>query len=203
MNGIFLVFISNKFILFYLGYFTFWYSLLKFVLLFFISLILVDFMYYIFHRLHHALPLLWVFHHVHHGDKKLNLSTAYRISIVEQIYLFLFYVPILLVGVPPYMILLSHYSLVIYQFFCHSIYIKFPNFLKILFITPQLHSIHHDQEIKHQNSNFGGVFSIWDRLFGTYVNTIDSFTPGIKGYKQDNFIMMQIDPIVAYFKKRL
>ncbi len=188
LNGVVLIFISRQFILLYMGYFLVWYSFLynntfHFTLTsFLLSLLLVDFTYYIFHLLHHRFAFLWMFHHVHHGDNKLNLSTTYRISWIEQIYEFLFFAPILLLGVHPFFILLSFYFLCLWQLVCHSGYIKLPHFLSYVFITPQLHAIHHDQVTKHQNSNFGGIFTIWDRLFSTFTDKIDTFTPGIKGY---------------------
>ncbi len=207
LNGIGLIFISRKFILFYTGYFLIWYSFLNYknypfgLLSFIIALFLVDFIYYIFHLLHHRIKIFWTFHHVHHGDDKLNLSTAYRISWIEQIYEFLFFVPLILIGIHPFLILISFYVLCLWQFICHSQYIKFPHFMSYIFITPQLHKIHHDQVNKNQNSNFGAIFSMWDRMFGTYVDKIDNFTPGIKGYHQENILKIYTDPIINNYKK--
>lgn len=207
LNGLGLIFISRKFIIFYMGYFLIWYSALKYetfnftITSFILTLLLVDFTYYIFHLLHHRIKFLWTFHHVHHGDNKLNLSTTYRISWVEQIYEFLFFLPLVLIGTHPLLILMAFYFLCLYQFICHSQYIKFPHFMNYLFITPQTHAIHHNQVAKHQNNNFGGVFSVWDKIFKTYTDKIDTFTPGIKGYSQDNLFKIYTDPIINNYKK--
>ncbi len=168
-----------------------------------VALIVVDFIYYIFHRLHHTFRLFWAFHYVHHGDNHLNLSTAYRVSWIEQIYImFFFLTPTVLTGIHPVDVFLSFMFLSFYQFFCHSQYIKLPRFFDYLFVTPHNHGIHHDQKSKNQNSNFGGVFSIWDRILKTYVAEIPTFIPGIQGYQQDNPIQMQVDPIVSFLKQK-
>ncbi len=207
LNGLVLVLVSRYFITLYIGYFIVLYSLLNYeafhftVVNFAIALLLVDFMYYLFHLLHHRIYFFWKFHHVHHGDNKLNLSTSYRISWVEQIYEFLFFLPLVVIGIHPLLILISFYILCLWQFICHSQYIKFPHFLSYIFITPQLHAIHHNQINKHQNSNFGGIFSIWDHMLGSHVDKIGSFTPGIKGYHQNNLLMIYTDPIFKHINK--
>lgn len=206
-NGLIMRFISGKFVAFHLVYFTLWYAYLGYgqkntgPIGFIYCLLLVDFIYYLFHRMHHSFSFLWTFHAVHHGDDKLNLSTAYRISWIEQFYLSIFFTPVVLIGFNPFDVITAFYLLSIYQFLCHSSYLKFPKYFDLVLVTPYNHSIHHDREIHHQNSNFGGVFSIWDRLFNTYTAHIDTFTPGIKGYHQDNFIKMETDPIVRYFRR--
>ena len=101
-----------------------------------------------------------------------------------------------------YLFILAYLYLNAHQFLAHSAYIRLPRFFDYVFVTPHNHRIHHDQAVVNQNSNFGGIFSIWDRLFGTYVSDIKEFTPGIKGYSQDNFIMMEVDPIVRYLKNK-
>ena len=207
-NGVVLRFVSDKAVTFHFAYFAALFTLFGHAqapfsaISFLYCLLLVDFVYYLFHRMHHSVSFLWMFHHVHHGDDRLNLSTAYRISWIEQLYLSVFFVPIVLIGFSPVAVLAAFYLLSIYQFFCHSSYLKLPLWLNWILVTPNNHRTHHDQEERHQNSNFGGVFSIWDRLFGTYTAHIDTFTPGIKGYHQDNFIRIQTDPIRSFFSKK-
>ena len=207
VNGIIVKYIAIQSIAFYSVYLFFWdrnaislQSQEPLTLFSFITcLLLVDFCYYIFHSLHHSFAFLWMFHSVHHGDDKLNLSTAFRISWIEQLYIFLFFAPILLIGFSLKEVLISYFFLVAYQFFCHNQYLQLPKTFDLIFVTPHSHRIHHDQTLTNQNSNFGGVFSIWDRLFGTYTADIEGFTPGIAGYRQDKFLKLLIDPIMRYF----
>ena len=83
----------------------------------------------------------------------------------------------------------------------HSRYIGLPRFLEIIFVTPQYHLIHHSQNIKNHNSNFGVLFSIWDRMFGTYTKNMSGNLFGVKDYYQSNFIKVHTDPMVDYYRK--
>ena len=166
--------------------------------------VLVDLCYYIFHRMHHKFEFLWMFHYVHHSDDKLNLSTALRLSWAEQLYQFVFYIPIALIGFSPILILECYTVDSLYQIFIHDQYFTFPRWMDRIFISARLHKVHHDQQVRNQCSNIGGVFSIWDQMFGTYVPEIpaDQFVAGIAGYHEQNPLRFQTDPIIAWFKRR-
>lgn len=209
LNGIVLNLFSPKFYAFYFillsqiyNFFHIDLSLQFNWVTFILCLLFVDFMYYVFHRLHHSVLFFWSLHSVHHSDTKLNLSTAMRISWFEQIYLFFFFTPVVLAGFHPLLIFLAFYVLVTYQFYCHSQYIRLPKALEYILVTPSNHRVHHDQEHIHQTSNFGGVFSMWDRLLDTYAEpeTMTNFSPGVKNFKENNFLKYQIIPIVKYIK---
>jgi sterol desaturase/sphingolipid hydroxylase (fatty acid hydroxylase superfamily) len=109
-------------------------------------------------------------------------------------------VPVLLLGFSLNTIIISTYTINLFSLFCHNRYINLPRFFDYLFITPENHRVHHDEDIKNQNSNYGNLFSIWDRMFGTFVRTRENIIFGIKGYYQDNFIKMETDPVIAYIK---
>ncbi len=202
VHGIFLVAISIMCISLYAQYFSDIFSWLNHrytpisALSFMACLLFVDFMYYIFHRIHHSFKFLRKFHRVHHGDTKFNLTTAFRISLIEQVYILLFLTPLILIGYDPYVTFLAAFFLVIYQFFCHSHYLKLPRFFDLLLITPSNHKIHHDSRRENQDSNYGAIFSIWDRMFGTFKNSSEKITFGIPGYKEDNPFKMEIDPLL-------
>jgi sterol desaturase/sphingolipid hydroxylase (fatty acid hydroxylase superfamily) len=61
--------------------------------------------------------------------------------------------------------------------------------------------VHHDREIQNQNSNFGGLFTIWDRLLGTFKRSVDNFTAGLKDYKEENFLKFQVHTTLKLLKK--
>jgi sterol desaturase/sphingolipid hydroxylase (fatty acid hydroxylase superfamily) len=144
---------------------------------------------------------MWSLHVVHHSDHKLNLSTASRASWVELLYLPLFYLPLVFLGFHPYMIFLCYYIVFNHAFWVHSQYIKLPFFLDYLIFIPQNHQVHHDREIQNQNSNFGGLFTIWDRLLGTFKRSVDNFTAGLKDYKEENFLKFQVHTTLKLLKK--
>lgn len=207
INGIIINLISPRMFVIYFTIFLKYYNFfhidldIKFGLLnFIVCLFFVDFMYYIFHRLHHSVRIFWTLHSVHHGDNKLNLSTALRVSWFEQLYIYLIFVPIILVGFHPLTIFLAFYLLSEYQFYCHSQYFRLPRVFNLFLITPNNHRTHHDNIHAHQASNYGGVFSIWDRMFGTYTEEISEFNPGIKNFKEENVLRFEFVPIINYCK---
>lgn len=205
-HGIILRILVNMLIPLYLSFFYFLISYFNLntpnitVFSFIACLIIIDFSSYFFHRMNHSSNLLWIFHSVHHSDKKINLTTTGRISWLEQFYTVLALIPALMIGFPPKLIFLVMFWFNLYQFFCHNHYIKLPKFFDLLFITPTNHKIHHDQRVKYQNSNYGNIFSIWDRMFGTYTSHLEDISLGIENYKQDNFLKMETDPFVRYYK---
>lgn len=164
-------------------------------------LIVIDFFYYLLHRMKHTYNFFWQFHFVHHSGKDFNMSTYLRTSWVEHSYMLPFpLLPAIIIGINPYTVIFTSFFLFIYQFYCHSSYVKLPKFFDYILITPRNHAIHHDSATEHHNSNYGVMFSIWDRMFGTYSSECKNFIPGIKNYKQNNAIKIQTDPIFSFIK---
>ena len=202
LNFIALSFISQKLIPVYLTFFLTWYAFASdsfsasYASSFVLAFICVDFAYYAFHRLIHKVKFFWDFHFVHHSDTKLNLTTAFRISFVEHVGILSFFGVVFLLGFDPHVVYSAIFLLGLYQFMCHSQYVKLPIFWSYIFVTPQSHRIHHDMRNSSQNSNFGGMLSIWDRLFGTYKQNVEDITIGVKGYHEDNPLKYQAEPFL-------
>ncbi len=163
--------------------------------------LVLDFLYYISHMLKHSFGFLWMFHSVHHSDWNFNMSTFFRASFIERIFLIpLTLLVVFFLGFSIQEIALVAFFEYIYQFYCHSNYCRIPKFLEWLLITPRTHKFHHDQAEKHQRSNLGSVFSIWDHFFGTYVPDVKQSITGVKGHNQVNFIRMETEPIAMYIQ---
>lgn len=134
------------------------------VLLFFAD----DLAYYWFHRVSHESRVFWASHVVHHSSQHYNLSTALRQTWVPMTY-FPFYLPLALVGFPPWMILLAQSWSLIYQFWIHTERIhRLPRFLEAVLNTPSHHRVHHGSNHQYLDKNYGGILIVWDRIFGTY-----------------------------------
>ncbi|MBI3258247.1 MAG: sterol desaturase family protein [Ignavibacteriae bacterium] len=168
---------------------------------FVLCLFLMDFLYYLYHVISHKFLLFWTFHFVHHSDTKFNLSVGFRSSWFEMIGLFTMYSLLLIAGFPLVLFVTVFSITSTYQFLTHARYFRAPEWFTYLFVTQQYHLVHHGIEMKDQNSNFGGVFTLWDRLFGTYSTNKNVKVFGIEGYSQNNFIKIQTDPMVTYCKK--
>lgn len=157
---------------FFPGY-SFWYKLRDSWLPFrglniFLYFIFADYLFYIYHRLVHRVPILWLGHYAHHSGVRLHLSLIIRDSILGHI----FVLPIALLGVPlglsPYGLFIWIRIITFYQAFLHFPVTKDIPVLKYIFITPYNHIIHHSTCFKDAGHNFGGILSFWDRLSGTY-----------------------------------
>jgi sterol desaturase/sphingolipid hydroxylase (fatty acid hydroxylase superfamily) len=135
--------------------------------------VLIDLVDYGFHRLAHRWGWLWRLHVVHHSDPHLDVSSAVRFHPVEvSIEVALKAALLLALGIPLWVegaraVVLNPLS------FVQHANIGFPRGLERAFggllVTPWMHRLHHSPEPAHFNSNFGAVFALWDRLFGTYV----------------------------------
>ncbi|MCK9394528.1 MAG: sterol desaturase family protein [Methylobacter sp.] len=134
-----------------------------------LSFLLLDLMLYLWHQASHRFDCLWMFHKVHHNDPYLNVSTAFRIHIVELLIItFLKAAYIIVLGVDKTMVLANETILTLFVMFHHTnISFYGEKRLGLVIIVPYLHRAHHSTERNEHDSNYGGVFSIWDRLFGT------------------------------------
>ena len=135
-----------------------------------IAFIAEDFAYYWFHRTAHRIRWFWASHVVHHSSQHYNLSTALRQTWTGQFSLsFAFRLPLFLIGFDPRLILFCAGMNLVYQFFIHTETVRrLPGPIEWLFNTPSHHRAHHGTNPRYLDRNFGGVFIVWDRLFGTF-----------------------------------
>ena len=141
------------------------------------AFVLYDFLYYWMHRFHHEYKFLWATHVVHHHGEEFNLSTALRQTSSGFLWKWIFFLPILLVGIPsPVFVAVGGLNL-IYQFWVHTEHIGKLGWYEKYFITPSNHRIHHAKNPEYVDKNYGGVFILWDRFFGTYCEERDDLKP--------------------------
>jgi sterol desaturase/sphingolipid hydroxylase (fatty acid hydroxylase superfamily) len=135
-----------------------------------LSLLLLDLLLYFWHRASHRFECLWMFHKVHHNDPYLNVTTAFRLHIVELLIItVLKSTYIILLGVSQAMVLTNEVILTLCIMFHHT-NISFYGEKRLgqILVAPYLHRLHHSTERNEHDNNFGAAFSIWDRLFGTF-----------------------------------
>ncbi|MDO6705917.1 sterol desaturase family protein [Photobacterium sp. 1_MG-2023] len=134
------------------------------------AFLLQDFCYYWFHRASHHVNWLWASHIVHHSSQKMNFTTAFRQSLTYPISgMWLFWMPLILIGYPPETVVLVVGLNLGFQFFVHTRMIKRLGWLELMFNTPSHHRVHHARNPEYIDKNFAGVLIIWDKLFGTFV----------------------------------
>ncbi len=129
--------------------------------------LLYDFAYYWKHRLGHEVALFWGSHVAHHQSEDFNLSTALRQTSID-FYGFLFYLPFFFLGFPAE-ILFTVVSLnLIYQFWVHTEHVPKLGPFEWIFVSPSNHRVHHGRNKVYVDKNYGGVFILWDRIFGSF-----------------------------------
>jgi sterol desaturase/sphingolipid hydroxylase (fatty acid hydroxylase superfamily) len=133
-----------------------------------LAIIAVDFTYYWMHRIEHERRILWAVHSVHHSSQEYNLTTALRLSWLESLYEWLFFLPLLLIGFDAVQILASLFAVVLYQTWIHTEKVGKLGWLDGILNTPSVHRVHHATNADYIDKNYGGILIIWDRLFGTY-----------------------------------
>ena len=117
--------------------------------------------------------MLWYVHLVHHTDHKVDTTTANRHHPFESVVRFIFtFLGIFISGAPIGLVLMYQSISVIASQFNHAniqISNKFDKLLSYVIVSPNMHKVHHHFELPYTDSNYGNIFSIWDRLFGTYM----------------------------------
>jgi sterol desaturase/sphingolipid hydroxylase (fatty acid hydroxylase superfamily) len=130
-----------------------------------IAFLLYDLSYYWMHRLHHEIKILWATHSVHHHGEDYNLATALRQTSTGWLWKWIFYMPMIILGVPGEVFVTVAGINLVYQFWVHTEHIGHLGILEKIFITPMNHGIHHAKNKEYIDANYGGVFIIWDRMF--------------------------------------
>lgn len=147
-----------------------------------------DFCYYWFHRVHHESRFAWAAHINHHSSQHFNLAVALRQSWTTPFTGLIFWLPLPLLGFHPLMILTQQAISLIYQFWIHTQTISRLGPLEWVLNTPSHHRVHHGVNREYIDRNYGGIFIIWDRLFGTFeaerekvrygiIHQLDTFNP--------------------------
>lgn len=153
--------------------------------LFLLAIILLDLWQYWWHRLNHVLPFLWRFHRVHHADRQLDASSGVRFH-PGEIFLSsmarLFVIPLLGIQLEH---LLSYEIIMMSIVFFHHSNIKLnesiDRVLRLIIVTPHMHRLHHSDKPAETDSNYGNIFSAWDRIFQSYTmrSIADKFAFGL------------------------
>jgi len=139
-----------------------------------LGVLLLDFFgAYLAHYVEHKVKPLWMVHLVHHSDHNVDTTTANRHHPIESIIRFAFTLAgVFIVGTPIAIVFLyQSMSLVATQFTHANIKMskRVDKLLSYVLISPDMHKIHHHYKLPYTDSNYGNIFSVWDRLFGTYM----------------------------------
>ena len=128
-----------------------------------------DVIFYLEHRVDHYCRLFWAVHVTHHSSDQFNLTTGFRSSVLQPLYRFIYFIPLVLLGFKPVDIVFMYSLTQIYGILVHTQYIKkMPEWFEAIFVSPSHHRVHHASNIRYLDRNMGMVLIIWDRMFGTF-----------------------------------
>ena len=154
-----------------------------------ISLLLLDLIgAYLVHFIQHKVPWMWKFHLVHHSDMNVDVTTGLRHHPGETVFRIIFtIIGVFVSGASIGMVMLYQSLSVLFAHITHaniSIPKKIDAILSYVLVTPNMHKIHHHYKMPLTDSNYGNIFSIWDRLFNTFsfINKQKSVVYGIDTY---------------------
>jgi len=171
-----------------------------------------DFVIYWYHLLGHKTRLFWAAHVTHHSSLHYNISVGFRVSFIHVFYRFLFWSPLCLFGIPPFMILFFDSLTTMHNILIHTERIKKLGVLDWIFNTPSNHRVHHATNTQYLDKNMGGILIIFDHLFGTYArekerpvygitHNLDTHNPATILLHEYNFIFQQLKDIPGWKEK--
>ncbi|WP_422359440.1 sterol desaturase family protein [Reichenbachiella sp.] len=170
---------QNEFGLLYLIDMPFWLQVV-------LGVLLLDMIgAYFIHFVEHKVKWMWKFHLVHHTDTTVDVTSGLRHHPGETVFrIFFTILAVILIGAPMGIIMLYQSLSVLFAHLTHansSLFGKFDKAFSYLLVTPNMHKVHHHHTQPWTDTNYGNIFSIWDRLFGTfqYVDNMEEVKFGI------------------------
>lgn len=160
-----------------------------FIILFFA----VDLLWYLYHISGHLINVLWAAHITHHQSEQYNFSLSFRVSSPQLFIRVFFWMLLPFLGFDPLVTILVIGGNSTYQFFIHTRLVGNLGILEHVLTTPSHHRVHHGKNPKYIDKNYGGIFIIWDKLFGTFQKEEEEVEYGIT--KSLN----SYNPLIAWF----
>ena len=159
-----------------------------------LCIVLADLAYYCEHRFSHRTGIGWSSHTVHHSSPYFNITVAYRFGPLDGLIPIAFHLPLILAGFHPALVFVAEAIVLLYQTPLHTELIgKLPKPIEWIFNTPSHHRVHHGRNSQYIDKNYGGIFIIWDRMFGTFEEETEKVEFGISDP------INSVNPIVVWF----
>ena len=159
-----------------------------------ICILVADLLYYWEHRCMHRFNFAWATHSVHHSSPHFNISVAYRFGPMDGLWPMLGTVIMVFLGFNPIVVAFAEIFVQLYQTALHTeAFKKLPRPIEYIFNTPSHHRVHHGSNPEYLDTNYAGIFIIWDRMFGTFAEEKAKVVYGlVKPINSNN-------PLIAFF----
>ena len=163
-------------------------SFVPFWLMWVIVFVMIDLVFYVYHRLSHRVRFLWAIHMSHHSSEEMNFAVSFRQAWFGPISKIPFFMILPLVGFDPVMIAVAGAVSTLWGVVGHTQIVGKLGLLEWVFNTPSHHRVHHGANPEYIDKNYGNLLIIWDRMFGTFepevrpvnyglVNNVNTFNP--------------------------
>ena len=133
-----------------------------------LTLVVIDFVYYWFHRTSHRVRFFWGIHMNHHSSEEMNFLVSLRQAWFNPLFRLPFFFILPLIGFDPLLTFVVGAASTLWAVIQHTQTIGKLGPLEWFMVTPSAHRVHHGVNVEYLNKNFGNLFIVWDRIFGTY-----------------------------------
>ena len=153
-----------------------------------LTFIMIDLVFYIYHRMSHRVRFLWAIHLSHHSSEEMNFAVSFRQAWFGPISKIPFFMVLPLLGFDPTIIAVAGVMSTLWGIVGHTQIVGKLGFIEWVFNTPSHHRVHHGSNKQYIDKNYGNLLIIWDRIFGTFepeeepvrfglVNNVNTFNP--------------------------
>jgi sterol desaturase/sphingolipid hydroxylase (fatty acid hydroxylase superfamily) len=153
-----------------------------------LTFVVIDLVFYIYHRMSHRIRFLWAIHLSHHSSEEMNFAVSFRQAWFGPISKIPFFMVLPLLGFDPTIIAAAGVISTLWGIVGHTQIIGKLGFIEWVFNTPSHHRVHHGSNKQYIDKNYGNLLIIWDRMFGTFapeeepvkfglVNNVNTYNP--------------------------
>ena len=145
-----------------------------------ITFVMIDFVYYWYHRFSHRVRFMWAVHMNHHSSEEMNFTVSLRQAWFGPITKVPFFIVMPLIGFDPIITAVAGVASTLWGVIGHTQWIKRLGVLEYILVTPSSHRVHHGSNECYIDKNYGNLLIVWDRLFGTFAEEIETVRFGIR-----------------------
>ena len=170
-----------------------------------VTFVMIDFVYYWYHRFSHRVRFMWAVHMNHHSSEEMNFTVSLRQAWFGPITKVPFFIVMPLIGFDPIITAVAGVASTLWGVIGHTQWIRRLGVLEYILVTPSSHRVHHGSNECYIDKNYGNLLIVWDRLFGTFAEEIEPVRFGIrenvKTFNPIKITFMFWQQMVSDFKK--
>ena len=170
-----------------------------------VTFVMIDLVFYIYHRISHRVNFLWAIHMSHHSSEEMNFTVSLRQAWFGPITKVPFFIVMPLIGFDPIITAVAGVASTLWGVIGHTQWIRRLGILEYILVTPSSHRVHHGSNECYIDKNYGNLLIVWDRLFGTFAEEIEPVKFGIrdnvKTYNPIKITFMFWGQMIHDFKK--